>query len=552
MRNGMKSRTPGEAPGQRTRGAVFPWWVLGTLLVLAFGLWHLRDVRAGVIETGDAFLYGWYGLLMAGCGIVCLGAGGLFFHKKAALETVSAVCALCLGTMYLLVLAPLSAPDEVSHFISAYRLSNEMLGQPAADESGRVYIRSQDAFLLDTELAPGESLAAAEEAGETTVLGQTLTEHTYRKIHGAGLMGTGETGMETTAKPPVETTPLAYLPQALGLTLGRLAGLGGLGLLYLGRLGNLLLYTAAVWWAIRQLPFGKEILAGVSLLPMSLHLAASFSYDAVILSMSFLFTAVTLRLAFGAGTVRKRDVAAMAAIMGVLGPCKMIYGVLLGFCLLIPVKKFGNWRRWFLAAASVLAVYAAAMVLVNSGTIAQYAGETESYVGWAGESGYTFGWVIRNPVKTLGLLYNTLLVKGEYYHLTMLGNWMGNLDPVLDVPYLLIWAMTLALLLLAMKKPGTETIYLAGGRRLWVFAVCLGCFLAASLSMLIAWTPASSKIIMGVQGRYFLPVLPALLMAAKNNWIALTRNRDRELLYFMVCVSGYALLRLFSIVSIRI
>ena len=55
MRNGIKSRTPGEAPGQRTRGAAFPWWVLGTLLVLAFGLWHLRDVRAGVIETGDVF-----------------------------------------------------------------------------------------------------------------------------------------------------------------------------------------------------------------------------------------------------------------------------------------------------------------------------------------------------------------------------------------------------------------------------------------------------------------------------------------------------------------
>ena len=93
MRNGMKSRTPGEDPGQRIRGAAFPWWVLGTLLVLAFGLWHLRDVRAGVIETGDAFLYGWYGLLMAGCGIACLEAGWLFFHKKAVLETVAAACA---------------------------------------------------------------------------------------------------------------------------------------------------------------------------------------------------------------------------------------------------------------------------------------------------------------------------------------------------------------------------------------------------------------------------------------------------------------------------
>ena len=49
------------------------------------------------------------------------------------METVAAACALCLGILYLLVLAPLSAPDEVSHFISAYRLSNEMLGQPAAE-----------------------------------------------------------------------------------------------------------------------------------------------------------------------------------------------------------------------------------------------------------------------------------------------------------------------------------------------------------------------------------------------------------------------------------
>ena len=57
---------------------------------------------------------------------------------------------------------------------------------------------------------------------------------------------------------------------------------------------------------------------------------------------------------------------------------------------------------------------------------------------------------------------------------------------------------------------------------------------------------------MGVQGRYFLPFLPVFLMALKNNWITLTKNRDRELLFFLVCANGYALLRLFSIVSIRI
>ncbi len=529
-----------------------PWWLLGVFLVAALGLWHMKNVRAGVLESKDTFLYGWYALLLVCVVLAAVLIGWLFFRRRAALETVFSLAILCLGSIYLAVLAPLSAPDEVSHFISAYRLSNTMLGQPAADEKGHVYIRTQDTFVLDTELVPGESLAEQEETKDTQVLGQTLTEHTYRKIHDTGLWGTGEEEMETTAKPPVETTPFAYLPQALGIVLGRLLGFGGLGLLYLGRFGNLLFFTAVTWYAMKRLPFGKEVLFGVTLLPMTLHLAASFSYDVMILSLSFLLTAVTLQLTYGAAMVRKRDVALLAVIMGVLGPCKMIYGVLAGLCLLVPVKKFGNRRNWILSAAAVLAVYAAAMILVNSGTIVQYAAETESFVGWAGETGYTFEWVIHNPIKTLRIFYNTILEKGDYYHLTMMGNWLGNLDQVLDVPYLVILAMTFVLFFLAMKKPGGETIYLAGGRRIWVLFLCLAGAGAAMFSMFIAWTPSSSKIVMGVQGRYFLPFLPVFLMALKNNWITLTKNRDRELLFFLVCANGYALLRLFSIVSIRI
>ncbi len=546
----MKSRQTSET--SETGSRRLPLWLLGVFFVAVLGVWHMKNVRAGVLESKDTFLYGWYLLLLFCTVLFSVLAGWMFFRKRAALETAAALCILGLGSMYLAVLAPLSAPDEVSHFISSYRLSNTILGQPAADGKGHVYIRTQDAFVLDTDLNPGESLAGQEETKDTQVLGQTLTEHTYRKIHDTGLSGTGTQEMETTVKPPVETTPLAYLPQALGIVLGRLLGLGGLGLLYLGRFGNLLFFAGITWYAMRQLPFGKEVLFGVTMLPMTLHLAASFSYDAMILSLSFLFSAVTLKLTYGAGNVRKRDVALMAAVMGVLGPCKMIYGVLLGLCLLIPVKKFGNGRNWLLSAAAVLAVYAGAMILVNSATIAQYAAETESFVGWAGESGYTFEWVLHNPVKTLRIFYNTILEKGDYYHLTMMGNWLGNLDQVLDVPYVVILAMTFTLFFLAMKKPGGETVYLAGGRRAWALFLCLACVGAAMFSMFIAWTPASSSIVMGVQGRYFLPFLPVFLMALKNNWITLTKNRDRELLFFLVCANGYVLLRLFSIVSIRI
>ena len=110
---------------------------------------------------------------------------------------------------------------------------------------------------------------------------------------------------------------------------------------------------------------------------------------------------------------------------------------------------------------------------------------------------------------------NTLMWQAEQYHLTMIGAYLGNLDPVLDVPYVLVMGFTAGLLYLAFRKPG-EAMVLTGGRRLWVWALCLSCTGAVMLSMLLGWTPLGSNVISGVQGRYFLPQLIASAEAMKN------------------------------------
>lgn len=43
---------------------------------------------------------------------------------------------ICLGLFYMMILPPFSAPDEPRHFVSAYRLSNQIMGKQAvADEA---------------------------------------------------------------------------------------------------------------------------------------------------------------------------------------------------------------------------------------------------------------------------------------------------------------------------------------------------------------------------------------------------------------------------------
>lgn len=539
---------------------------LTALVMLAFlFLPHLLDTRAGAIESGDAWLVRNYVLVaLAGIGAAALLGAMLLGTARVRLETVFLAASLMFGILYLYVLPPLSAPDEIRHYVSGYQLSNRLMGYPAAGEDGKVFVREEDWFAEDATggyqpyLTADGVLATDEEGADgAKVLGQTLTEETYRLIHEKGAFlyepsrMDGGNGLALSNHLPVVTTPFGYLMPALGITLARLLGLNSLWLLYLGRLMNLLMYTVVTYLAMRRLPFGKSLLFGVGLLPMTIHLSASFSYDVLILAGIFYLTAHCLYLAYEAERVRPVDVFILAAVMAVVGPCKMVYAVFMGLCLLIPVRKFGGFRRWALSAGCVLGAWVIAMVLVNSQTVASYAAETENYISWAGEAGFTMSGLFHQPVKLFQMFYNTFIWQAEYWHLTMIGAYLGNVDVVLDVPYLVVLLFTGCLIFLALRKPG-DTLVFTGAGRIWIWVLCAACAGGTMFSMLIAWTPVSSNIICGVQGRYFLPFLPIFMMTVKNDIVVLTKDADRSILYLMCCANAFVLLRLFSIVSMRL
>ena len=555
----------------------------GLILLMMAGIRHLDDARKGAAESTDLWLVRNYMVLLAVTMLLVLVAGVLLYAgrlnktewKPLRLETIYLPVILGFGALYLTVLPPLSAPDEVSHYISAYQLSNHMLGQAANYRTGHVLIREEDWFIEDVDGVyeylidengylvtvshePGGEAVGAEagDKAQARVHGQTLTEETYRMIHDKGILSkaaaaTQGNGMAVSVYPPVVTTPLVYIPQALGISLARVLGLGSLGLLYLGRIFNLLAFAAVSYAAIRRMPFSKEVLFGVSLLPMSLHLIASLSYDSVIMAGIFLFAAQCFYLAFEKEQVRIPDILLLAVVMAVVGPCKMVYAVFMGLCLLIPVKKFGGWKWWALSAACVLGAWGIMMLAVNSQTIATYAGETDSYVAWAEEAGFSLTMLLQSPRLLMKMFYNTVVWQAEYYHLTMIGAYLGNVDVILEIPYLMVLLFTGGLLALSFRKPG-ETLLLTGGKRIWIWVLCGSCTFALMLSMLIAWTPLSAVVIAGVQGRYFLPFLPVLLMSVKNDLIVLTKNADRSILYLMCCANAYILIRLFGIVCLRI
>ena len=71
-------------------------------------------------------------------------------------------------------------------------------------------------------------------------------------------------------------------------------------------------------------------------------------------------------------------------------------------------------------------------------------------------------------------------------------------------------------------------------------------------AMLVGWTPISSTVIEGVQGRYLIPVIPFVMMCLKNDRIVRTDGWDERLIFVVCALDCYVVLRLFSIVSMRL
>ena len=139
---------------------------------------------------------------------------------------------------------------------------------------------------------------------------------------------------------------------------------------------------------------------------------------------------------------------------------------------------------------------------------AQATRATQSVTDEADRATYTPGYILRHLPDTALLLVRSAVQNGDHYLRTLVG---GSLSYyTLDLAW--GWVAALYLLLAFAALPARDTAPAPAG------ALRAGCALAAVLCCLLAvagcllWTPVQYETLYGLQGRYFLPVLPLLLL----------------------------------------
>ena len=445
---------------------------------------------------------------------------GLWAWRRVLPQTVDAVCrkvfpvvlVVC-GVAFSLFFPPGSVPDGIYHFRTTYAYSNILSFQDPD------LMRASDAELIRDEkvvnkLITGEHWKVTNDEFEV-FSSNTAPVHEYWLTH-SKMYDEDPVGVPTNLP-----LPQLKVPAALGIMLAKLMGLGAVPMFFLGRLFNMLYAAILIIFAVRLTPIGKNIFMAASLMPMTLHILGSYSYDAPIIGMAFLLTALLLRAMRGEGRISKGLCVGTVVVASVLAPCKVVYMTINFIVLFVPARRFGSRVSCVMFKLCVFGLPILLMVASRFAALLPYlsggstGGKSPEYEG---AQCYTLGDLLGDPKATYLLFANTLLVNTSNYLPELVGGVPGWLEGRVALP---TWAsyFLVFVLLVSSVRAADDDECLPVSQRIVCAVLFIATLLATMLALAIDWTLNTDTMIQGVQGRYFIPVIILLLLALRSRCV---------------------------------
>lgn len=454
--------------------------------------------------------------------------GSLLMMKKRKIASAFAVMTFFIGCIYIFVLPPFTVPDESAHIVTVYSKSSKLLGKEVTDEGGKVIADSNMGLYFIRE--------------------EYSTKESYiRFVKGAlGKNSDVITTKESLAN-PLNVKAVGYIPQIVGVSIARILKGSGEQILLIGRLFALLWYCFIMYFAIRIFPLNKMILFAVGLLPMTMQQVCSFSYDSVLLGLCFFLISYILWLIYTKEVVELKDVLILVCVVSGIVMIKYIYIPIIGLLLFIPKHKI-NFRVDRKKIAVSMFGMLSMFEIGSKMTLITEAAAKNMQIRSDGLYKYSIGYVISNLGDTLIVVTRTVFEKISFFVESMIANPLGWVE--IQLPNIIVLGFAIVLIFSAIpnhRSPKiTKRMMVTAG---FIVVIVSGLVLAA---MLISYTYVGADTILGVQGRYFLPVLPLVLLIVQGNKNIIVKNSiESELILAIIGLQLYTIWSIVSVVIMR-
>jgi uncharacterized membrane protein len=416
--------------------------------------------------------------------------------KLSPLTKAAIVIALVLGILFSVVNPLIRVYDESGHFYRAYVLAHgDWVSKDARQENeyGGYIPRTLD--------------------GDSTIK-KEFQDDLYRPFDNWKELNVAPS-KEVEWYPFPNTSsysPINYIPSALAIAIGGVFHARNVTLLMGARILSLIFYTVAIAIALellRKNQFQKLFFA-IALLPSSLLAATQITADTMVNSVLIIFSALIIKNITDRESFTGID-SILLLLTGISVPLlKQAYTPLLLLLFIVTLprlkKKVSLAIRSVVAIAGFLGIYI--WMKLVPGVIEA---TRQMNPVTKGTSTHEQMYFIKNNLpKMIKVAINTLVVNGDGYIKGLVGLPSG----FLPVPVAVVSTFCMiCVIYFAIRgvKTNRNLFYNSS-----VILVCLASIALIFGGLYIDWTPIGSNIVDGVQGRYFLPLLPLLIASTAS------------------------------------
>ncbi len=413
------------------------------------------------------------------------------------------------GVAYLFVLPAFTAPDERDHFVTAYYHVNNLMGY-------------QQNLVSETEGGANYAIPMRDSDFEYCVYNNAVKS--YANV--GDFKSNGLTNIYTGKVMPY---PVAlYLPAILGILISRVLDLGTYFMIVFARLLNFLAGWLLSVWAVRMLKKKNlnqpaTLIAVMSMMPITLHLMASYSSDSIVLGCGFALFSYLLMYHLKDKKMSVSDMIVITVLISIFSASKPIYMACLFFALLFPKRCFTNILEKIVMIAVPIVVW---IIYYGNTFIRTISGGAVSAYAGTHVQGYTMGVVLSHPIAVVKLILTSMVKQLPYIVAQKFGLYLGALDIRIPTICVLFGMIVFALVWVdGLNKNELVLPSLSLIKVMVMFLLVYGCCYGMELFW---WTTLTDTLIGGIQGRYFLPLFPMFVFAIQSllagklvekNWI---------------------------------
>lgn len=430
-------------------------------------------------------------MVIAAAAAAMLAVFALLKRKNFKTEVLFAVIYLFMSIITLVAIPVFNTPDEYSHFLRSYEVSR---GYMTSEGNG-----GNDLFsygrTFNSGLIPEFS---AKDHVSLWDIGENAKQEIDKK--NTQFYGFGNTALYA---------PTSYFPQAIGIRITDLFTDRPVALAYGGRIANMLCFGLIFFLAIRFTPVGKNFIALLGLVPINIQSANSMSADALALALTVAMVVFVMYMRYKEkGVMRKSQLVLMYVVTGFLCLCKVVY---MPFCLLlflIPRERFRSKKNYWahvICAGAMILILSFGWLAIASG----YLCESQPGVDTAAQ----LTGIIKGPAAFLMTFVRSLDTFGITYLTEMMGSNLGWLN--IPVSALLAFGYLLILILQFSRNDDMEKTQMDRLSKVMLGGVSVLVFGLTFVTLYGQWTAYGYDKILGVQGRYFLPLLLPLVLSLK-------------------------------------